>query len=123
MSSTIIFGGRRRCTGVDPPAGQIGESSEVLWQRQPLRLEAAHLAGRSGGPRNRSVADHPTHRRIAAQPFGVVHILVAGQPAKYRLPQQPDQQMPAVLAGACLRQPSAAACSQAKNIVQLAVGE
>jgi hypothetical protein len=30
---------------VDPLAGQIGECDEVLWPAQPLRLEAAHLAG------------------------------------------------------------------------------
>jgi hypothetical protein len=58
-----------------------------------------------------------------AQPLGVVHILVAGEPAKYRLSEQPDQQVPSVPAGACLRQPFAAACSQTKNVVQLAVGE
>jgi hypothetical protein len=30
---------------LDPLARQIGEGSEVLWPRQPLGLEAAHLAG------------------------------------------------------------------------------
>jgi len=68
---------------VDPPAGQIGKSNEVLGPGQPLRLEAAHLAGRGGRPGDRGVANYPTHRRIAAQPIGVIHILVAGEPAKY----------------------------------------
>ncbi len=27
------------------------------------------------------------YRRVAAQPLGVVHVLVAREPAKYRLPQ------------------------------------
>ena len=108
---------------VDPLARQIGESGEVLRPRQPLGLEAAHLAGRGAGPIGRSVADHPAHRRIAAQPLGVVHILVAGQPPEYRLPQQPDQQMPSVLAGACLRQSLATACGQTEHVVQLAIGE
>ena len=31
---------------VDPLAGQIGKSGEVLRRREPLRLEAAHLARR-----------------------------------------------------------------------------
>jgi hypothetical protein len=30
--------------GVDPPAGQVGESGEILGLRQPRGLEAAHLA-------------------------------------------------------------------------------
>jgi len=104
-------------------AGQIGKRGKVLRPCQPLRLEAAHLAGGGGAPRNRSATDHPPHRRIVAQSLGVVHILVAGEPAKYRLPQQPDQQMPPVLAGARLRQSLATACGQTKNVVQLAVGE
>jgi hypothetical protein len=38
-------------------------------------------------------------RRITAQPFGIVHVLVTGQPTEYRLPQQPDKLMAAVPAG------------------------
>ncbi len=109
--------------GVDPISRQIGERGEVLRPRQPLGLEAAHLAGRGGGPRNRSVADHPTHRRIVAQTPGVVHILVAGEPAKYRLPQQPDQEVLSVLTGARLRQSLATGCAQSEHVVQLAIGQ
>src|SRR6476646_8207097 len=47
---------------VDPPAGQIGKSNEVLGPGQPLRLEAAHLAGRGGRP---VIAGSPTTQRIA----------------------------------------------------------
>ena len=50
---------------------------------QPLRLEPAHLAGRSSRPGDRPAAGHPAHRRIAAQSIGVVHILVTSQPAEY----------------------------------------
>jgi hypothetical protein len=46
------------------------------------------------------VADDPTHRRIVAQAFGVIHVLVSGKPTKHRLPQHPDQIMAAILAGA-----------------------
>ena len=100
---------------VDPLARQIGEGGEVLGPRQPLGLEAPHLAGRGGAAQSIApLADHPTHRRVAAQPFGVVHVLVAGEPPEYRLPQQPDQQMPPVLAGARLRQPLATACGQSR---------
>ena len=108
---------------VNPPAGQIGKSGEVLGPGQPLRLEAAHLAGRGSGPGNRFVADHPTHRRIVAQPLGVVHILVAGEPPEHRLPQQTDQEMLSVLAGARLRQSLATACGQSEHVVQFAIGQ
>jgi hypothetical protein len=78
---------------VDPLARQIGKSGEVFRPRQPFGLEAAHPAGRGSPIHGRFAADHPAHRRIAAQPIGVVHILVTSQPAEYRLPQQPDQQV------------------------------
>src|SRR6476469_2613928 len=64
---------------------------------------------------------HPAHRRIAAQPIGVVHILVTSQPAEYRLPQQPDQQVASVPAGTYLSQSLAAACGQCEYVVQLAI--
>ena len=106
---------------VDPLARQIGESGEVLRSSQPLGLEAAHLAGRGSLTHWRSAADHPTHRRVAAQPLGVVHVLVAGQPPEYRLPQQSDQEVSSVLAGARLRQSLAAACGQSEHVVQFAI--
>jgi len=108
---------------VDPLPRQIGDGGEVLRSSQPLGLEAAHLAGRSSLTRWCPAANHPTHRRIAAQPPGVVHVLVAGQPPEYRLPQQPNQEVPSVFAGACLRQSLAAACGQSEHVVQFAIGQ
>ena len=108
---------------VDPLAGQIGESGEVLGPAQPLRLEAAHLAGRGGRPGDRPVADHPAHRRIAAQPVGVVHVLVAGQPPEHRLAQQADQPMATVLAGARVGQRIGTRVGQAQRVIQLAIGQ
>jgi hypothetical protein len=69
----------------------------------------------------RPAANNPTHRRIAAQTLGVVYVLVAGQPAEYRLPQQPDQEVLSVLAGACIRQFLATACGQSEHVVQLTI--
>ena len=37
------------------------------------------------------------------------------QSAEYRLPQQPDQEVPSVLAGACLSQSLATACRQSEH--------
>ena len=95
---------------VNPLARQIGKIGEVFRPRQPFGLEAAHLAGRGSPIHGRFAADHPAPRRIAAQPIGVVQILVTSPPAEHRLPQQPDQQVASVPAGARLCQSLAAAC-------------
>ncbi len=47
MSSTIIFGGLALVDAVNPNAGQVAQRRQVIIRRQPFRLEAAHLAGRS----------------------------------------------------------------------------
>jgi hypothetical protein len=57
---------------IDPLAEQVGKSRKVLGCREPLRLEAAHLARRRGRPLSRFTADDPTHRRIITQALGVV---------------------------------------------------
>src|SRR5215831_2933863 len=106
---------------VDPLAGQIGNSREVLGCRKPLRLEAAHLARRSRAPVRRVAADDPAHRRIMAQTFGVVHILVSGKATKYRLPQQTHQSMAAILARAGIGKNLARHRRQAECIVAFAV--
>ena len=83
---------------VDPLARQVGKSSEVLGRREPLRLEASHLTRRSRAALRRFAADNPAHSRIVAQALGVVHILVSGKATKYRLPEQPGQYVPTILA-------------------------
>jgi hypothetical protein len=106
---------------VDPPSGQIGESGKVLGPAKPLRLEAPHLAGRSGRPRDRPVADHPPHCGVVAQPVGVVHILVAGQPSEYRLAQQARQSVPTILAGARISKRIGRRVGQTHRVIQLTV--
>ena len=77
MSSRTIFGGCRLCTpSIHWPATgranrQARRGSSV---GQPLGFEAS-LAGR-GSLTQCPTADHPTHRRIAAQPLGIVHVFV-----------------------------------------------
>jgi len=56
-----------------------------------------------------------------AQTFSVVHILVSGKPAEHRLPQQPDQRMATVPAGARIGQRLARHRGQTKCVVELAV--
>ena len=119
----MTLGGRRWCTLSIHWPGRSARAARFSGRLSHFGLEAAHLAGRGGRPVDRPVADHPAHRRIAAQPLGVVHVLVAGQPPEYRLPQQPDQQMPPVLAGARLRQSLATAVGQSERVVQFAIGQ
>lgn len=57
------------------------------------------------------------------QTIGVVDVLVPGQTAEYRLPQQPSQQMPGVPATAAFRQRAAGQIGQPKGVVQLPVGQ
>src|SRR5271169_6601450 len=87
---------------IDPLAGQVGKSREVLVCREPLRLEAAHLAWRSRAALSRFASDNPAHRRIMTQAIGIVHILVSGEATKYRLPEQPGQCVLTILASACV---------------------
>ena len=108
---------------VDPLARQVGKSSEVLGRREPLRLKAAHLARRGRAPVRRVAADDPAHRRIMAQTFGVVHILVPGEATKYRLSEQPGQRVSTILAGACVGQNITCHRGQAECVVEFAIGQ
>jgi len=116
------FGGRRWCTVLIHWPGKSARAARFSGRASHSVLNP-HLAGR-GGPTHRcSAADNPAHCWVAAQPLGVVHVLVAGEPPEYRLPQQPNQEMAAVLAGACFRQSLATAHGQSEHVVQLAVGQ
>jgi len=56
-----------------------------------------------------------------AQPVGVVHILVAGQPSEYRLAQQARQSVPTILAGARLSKRIGRRVGQIHRVIQLTV--
>ena len=58
-----------------------------------------------------------------AQALGVVHILVSGKATKYRLPEQPGQCVPTILATACVGQNITCHRGQAECVVELAVCE
>jgi len=91
--------------------------------RQPLGLEAAHLAAGRGEALEPLPADDRPHGWIAGEPLGIVDILVAGQASEYRLPQQPGQPMLGVLASATIRQCRRCHVQQAHRMIQLAVSE
>jgi hypothetical protein len=74
-------------------------------------------------PENRFFADNPAHRRIMAQPLGVVHILVSGKSSEHRLSQHSDESMPAVPASACVGEYIAGHRSEAERIVEFPIRE
>ena len=90
---------------------------------QPLGLEPAHLAGRGRRPVEPLPADDGAHGRVAGEPLGVVDVLVAGEPAVDRLPQQAEQPVPDVLPAPALGEGRRGRRGQAEGVVQLAVGE
>jgi hypothetical protein len=108
---------------VDPIARQVGKRREVRRCREPLRFEATHLARRSRTALRRFAADNPAHRRIVAQALGVVHILVSGKATKYRLPEQPGQCVPTILATACVGQNITCHLGQTEYVVEFAISQ
>ena len=74
-------------------ARPVGDADRPHIHSPPRRFAAACGSRGSG-------AGAPRYRSRASQSVSVVHILVTGQPPEYRLPQQPDQQMTSVPAGA-----------------------
>jgi hypothetical protein len=112
----MILGGRRCCTlsvhwpGRSASAARFSGRLSHFVSKRPIWLaEAAE-------PVIRPVANLPAHRRIAAQPLGVVHVLVAGQPTEHRLTQQAGQPMATILAGARVRQRIGTRASQAQRV-------
>jgi hypothetical protein len=68
---------------IDPLAGQVSEGRKIHRCRQPMRLEAAHLARRSRATLSRFATDNPAHRRIVTQAFGVIHVLISSKTTKH----------------------------------------
>src|SRR5882724_13421901 len=68
-------------------------------------------------------ADNPAHSRIVAQALGVVHILVSGKATKYRLPEQPGQCVPTILATACVGQNITRHLGQTECVVEFAISQ
>src|SRR6266568_5688357 len=65
---------------VDPPAGQVGKSREVLRCREPSRLEAAHLARRSHTALRRFATNDPAHCRIVTRSASLTSSYPARRP-------------------------------------------
>jgi hypothetical protein len=76
---------------VDPDAGQIRQGREVGLRRQPLGLEAAHLAARRRRAIESLPADDGAHGGVAGEPFGIVDVLVTSEATVGRLSQETEQ--------------------------------
>jgi hypothetical protein len=66
---------------VDPGSGQVRERLQVGVGRQPLGLEAPHLAARSGPTIEPVTTNDRSHRWTVRDPLSIVDILVAGEAA------------------------------------------
>jgi hypothetical protein len=108
---------------VDPSAGQIRQRRQVGVGRQPLGLEAPHLAVGSGGTIEPVTANDRAHRGVAGEPLGVVDILVACEPTEHRLAEQPAQLVARVLATAAVEELRDRRVGESEGVIQLAVSE
>jgi hypothetical protein len=81
-------------------------------------MDRSRQAAATGGPRRRSI-----RRRIAGEAVGVVDVLVAGEAAVDRLPQEAEQPVPDVLSAPALGERRRRHGGEAEGVVQLAVGE
>jgi hypothetical protein len=108
---------------VDPGARQIGEGLQVGIARQPLGLEATHLAARGGRVIQPLTTDDRAHDGIAGEPLGVVDVLVASEPTEHRLAEQPDQLVAGVPTTAPVEQFRDRHVGEPDGVVEVAVGE
>ena len=108
---------------VDPRPGQLRQRSQVGLGREPAGLEAPHLAGRGREPVHSLPADDGPHGRVTGEALGVVDVLVAGEAAVDRLPQQAEQPVPDVPPAPPLGKHRRGRRGQAEGVVELAVGE
>jgi hypothetical protein len=68
-------------------------------------------------------ATNTSGSRIVAQALGVVHILVSGKATKYRLPEQPGQCVPTILATTCVGQNITRYLGQTEYVVEFAISQ
>ena len=108
---------------VDPNAGKVGQCGKVLVAGQVLRLEASHLAGRSGLSFDGLTANNPPHGGITAQSVGVVHVVVPAKASENETAELPDHAVPPVLADPAVLEKTPGNFRQAKGIVKLPIGE
>jgi hypothetical protein len=118
--STSASGGHGRCRSTSPKDRERGE---ILIIGEPLSLEPPHLAGRGRILHDGPATDDPAHRRIAAQPVGVVEVFISGKTAEHGLVQHAHQIMATVPARAPVNQVLVRDVHQAKRVIEFAIGQ
>ena len=108
---------------VDPGTRQIRQRFQIGVRRQPLGLEAPHLAARCRRTVETLTADDGPHGGVAGEPLGVVDILVAGEAAEDRLSKQPGQRVARILAAAVIEELGNRDLGEPEGGVELAVRE
>ncbi len=64
---------------IDPHPVHVRQGFNVCIARQEFRLEAPHLAGRSGMSRNGLAADNPPNGGITSETLGGVHVFITAR--------------------------------------------
>lgn len=108
---------------LDPNAREAAQGFEVLLGRQHLGLEAGHLARRGGEPKGVPMADQGAHGRVEPQPLGVVHVVVARQASKDRLPEETKECMLDVLPRTNIDEPRSRRLGQPKGFIEFTESE
>ena len=108
---------------IDPTARKVGQGLQVLIRCQQLGLEAGHLACRGRGVKIDLAPDKTAHSWVDSKTLGVVHILVASEPPKNRLPEKGHEPVLDVLAQAAFNQLPGGHLAQPENLIQFPEGE
>ena len=106
---------------VDPLPGKIGECGEVSLGGQKLRLKTPHLAGGCCLSFDGLAADNPPHRRVEAEPVGIVHVVVAAKASENGLTKLPDKSVATVLSTTGVRECVPGNLGQSESIIQFPV--
>ena len=103
---------------VDPYPVHVGQGFNVRVGGQKLRLETSHLAGRGSLSFDGLAADNPPHRRIEAEPVGIVHVVVAAKASENGLTELPDKTVATVLPTTGVSEHVPGNLGQSKSIIQ-----
>jgi hypothetical protein len=107
----------------NPGTAEIGEGFEVVLGRQPLGLEAPHLAAGCGFAIRPIAADNGPYDRIICQPFSVVDVLAAGETAEDRLTDEARSFVADALPEPIIAEDGCSEIRETENVAQFAIGE
>lgn len=108
---------------VDPLPRDVDQELQVLLGAEGIGLKAGHLTGRSRRLVLGAAADYDPQRGIDTEAFGIVDVFVAGQSAVEGLPQQGEDAVLGVAAGAGIAQATCRRRGQVEGLNEFAIGE